>query len=218
MTHYPEDELQRQADIGDAHMDDGWSMDRIGDDLTEREQMIAEDRGPFIDEPDDQGLVGALVAQCGYLIGDLATVDNTALLVDQSREDLATTIRDLDKMLQLIGTVRDDVAQALALLMEKDLEIISGMGVERSRALRTEWNKDGATRAVRFAIIERWVPSGTAEDLRKSRCQLVDRVLADVATAYSTTPKVNGLKALQIDPNEFRATTRAERYTVKVTT
>lgn len=165
--------------------------------------------------PDEQALVGSILAQLGWAVDDLTTPDHVAILVDADREGLARTVAALDRDILLLATTRDEVAQALARLMEKDLELIAGMGVERSRALKTEWDRDGATRAVRFAIVERWASNGFTNERDRA---LVDRVLADVATAYSTTPKVNGLKALQIDPNEWRSTTRAERYTVRVTT
>jgi hypothetical protein len=200
-----------------AHQDD------IGAEMNERENFLADwdqpnrqrwaktDEAPIDMEPTEQALVGALLAQLGWTTDDLSTPDNVAVLVDDDREGLAKTVAQLDHVILLLATVRDEAAQTLAGLMEKDLELIAGMGVERSRTTRTEWDRDGAWRAVRFAIVERWAPLPGAP-------ALVDRVLADVATAYSTTPKVTGLKALGIDANEYRATTRSERYTIKVTT
>lgn len=197
----------------------------IGTEINERELMAEVAAAPIVPgwvpmnsrapeiEPDRQALVGAIVAQCGWNIDDLAEPANVTTLIDDTREGLATNIAKLDRMLLLLGTIRDEVAQTLANLMEDDHEAIAGLSVERSRGLKTEWDRDGTWRAVRFAIVERWatgaVASGTPE--------MVDRVLADVKTAHNAlSPSVNGLKALQINPDEFRSTTRSPRWQVKV--
>jgi len=168
-----------------------------------------------LDEPDDLALVGAIVARCGWEIDDLATPAHVATLVDQDREGLARTVRDIDKMLLLLGTIRDEAAQALAAMMVDDHEAIAGLSVSRSRSIKTEWDRDGTWRAVRGTIVDRWARDGEAVDTGKA--ELIDRALADVKTAHNAlTPSVTGLKALAIDANEYRSTTRSDRFSVTV--
>lgn len=162
------------------------------------------------EEPSDIWLVGAIMARIGWEVDDLATPDHVAVLVDQTREDLAPLIRDIDKVLLLLGTVRDEVAQSLARLMEDDEEPIAGMIVSRSRSDKVEWDKDGCWRASRHNIYDRWARAD------KDRVELIDRTLADIETAFAITPRVGGLKAIGVNPHEFRAVTRGTRYSVKV--
>lgn len=197
----------------------------IGTEINERELMAEVAAAPIVPgwvpmnsrapeiEPDRQALVGAIVAQCGWNIDDLAEPANVTTLIDDTREGLATTISKLDRMLLLLGTIRDEVAQTIAGLMEKDVEAIAGLAVERSRYLKTDWDKDGAWRATRFAIVERWASGAVATGTPA----MVDRVLADISAAYSMTPKVTGLRAIGVEADEYRATSRSPRWTVKVT-
>lgn len=166
-----------------------------------------------LDEPDDLALVGAIVARCGWEIDDLATPAHVATLVDQDREGLARTVRDIDKMLLLLGTIRDEAAQALAGMMVDDHEAIAGLSVSRSRSIKTEWDRDGTWRAVRGAIVaSRAMRDGEVDP---HDAELVERVMHDVKTAHNAlTPSVTGLKALDIEPNEYRSTTRSDRYTL----
>lgn len=189
--------------------------------------LMHEDRRPpastrevgneLIDEPDDNALVGALLAQAGYAIEDLAQPSNVTILVDSPREQLAQDIHRIDHLLLLLGAIRDEAAQCLANLMEAKLESIGGHAVERTRSDKVEWDKDGAWMQVRGALIDRWALGGGDDVYAPERIQLIDRTLADIATVYTTrTPTVSGLKALQINPYELRATTPATRWQVKV--
>lgn len=170
-----------------------------------------------MDEPTEEALAGALFAQVGWLVDDLAIPDTVALLIDTDREGLAKTVHKLDHILQLVGTIRDEAAQALAGLMEGKLELIADLAVERNRFDKTEWDKDSAWRQVRAAMIDRWA-IGIGGAAASERIKLVDRVMTDIAGVYTNrTPTVAGLKHLDINPYELRSTTPATRWTVKVT-
>lgn len=171
-----------------------------------------------MDEPTEEALAGALFAQVGWLVDDLAVPDTVALLIDTDREGLAKTVHKLDHILQLVGTIRDEAAQALAGLMEGKLELIADLAVERNRFDKTEWDKDGAWRALRAAILDRWARKAGHDALDPERAEVVERVMTDIAGVYTNrTPTVAGLKHLNINPYELRSTTPATRWTVKVT-
>jgi len=163
------------------------------------------------EEPDDQALVGALLAQAGYVVEDLCQVDKVAILCDTDRDTLAQSLHFLDRILENLITARDDVAQSLANLMEDELELIGGHTVKRTRSVKTEWDKDGAWRAARANIIDRWA------SLQTEKIELVDRVMTDIDVGFSMTPRVTGLKAIGVNGYEYRATTPATRWSVKVT-
>jgi len=185
--------------------------DDIGAEANEREVQ-------WLDvEPDDEAVIGALLAECNYLVTDLCQPDRVAVLADASRDDLARTCATIDDMVNLLATARDDCAQQLAHLMEDDTEAIAGLSVTRTRSTKTEWDKEHVYKAVRGVVIDRWITSRTTDpDRMREQFELIDRTFADMATAFSFTPLVTGLKALTINPNEFRATTRSERWSVKV--
>lgn len=180
----------------------------IGTEINERELFAI----PPDIEPDRQALVGAIVAQCGWNIDDLAEPANVTTLIDDTREGLATNIAKLDRMLLLLGTIRDEVARTLAGLMEDDQEAIAGMMVIRSRSDRVEWDKDGCWRAAKCSIVDRWATGAIAAGTP----QMVERVLDDINTAFAVTPRVGGLKAIGVNPHEYRAVTRGTHYSVKV--
>jgi hypothetical protein len=180
------------------------AQDDIGAEMRERELAA---------EPDDEALVGALFAQIGWLVHDLASPVNAAVLLDTDRDGLATTIHALDGMLLMLGTIRDEAAKALASLMEANTEAIAGFAVTRTRSDKVEWNKDRAWTAARHAIVDRLAINGGALDVVKA--ELIERTMKDVATGFSVTPKVTGLDALGVNAHEFRSTTPG-RYNVKV--
>ena len=202
--------------------------DDIGEEMNDRE-LFGEDAArlagqlkdqivrPEEDVPDD-AIVGSLFAECGYLIDDLAEPEHVTVLLDCGREGLVETLASLDHMLLLLGTIRDEAAQLLAGLMEGDVESINGRAVTRSRSGdKTEWDRDGAFRAVRFAIID---DLGLSADgsLKQIEARLIERALEKMRAAGSWTPLVAGLKALNVNPNEWRAVTRGTRWNVKVAT
>lgn len=196
----------------------------IGDDINERELDALERMEMGIDrtEPDDDGptaeaLAGALFAQLGYIVADIGEAENMAVVVDGDRETLALDLHKLDNALQQLGVIRDEIAQALAALMESELEAIAGFAVKRTKSDKVEWDRETAWRQVRAAIIDRWGIGGD-DEFGRQVIQVIDRTLADVHTVYTTlNPTVKGLQALAVNPYDLRATTPATRWTVKVT-
>ena len=186
-------------------MSDG--QDDIGTEMNEREL-----RDVALDEPADSEMIGMLVAEIGYLADDLAQPAKVKVMIDEDREYQVDTLVLLDKALLLLNTIRDEVAQALAGMMEEDVAAINGHAVTRSRSGdKVEWDKDGAWRAVKFAIIDELVSSRDHE-----HALLVERTMAKVKTAGGFSPLVNGLKALGVDAWEYRAVSRGTRFNVKV--
>lgn len=164
----------------------------------------------------DEMLVGALVAEAKCVIDDMARPDHVKVLIDTTREELATTLLDLDKMLQLLGTIRDEVAQSLGNMMESEAESIAGLSVTRTRSGdKTEWDRSGARTAVRLALIDRWARDGDTVD--RVKVDVIERVSIDMALVYpSANPTVGGLQAVGVNPYDYRAVTTGTRWAVKV--
>lgn len=183
--------------------------DDVGAEIAEREKFA-----PI--ELTDEMMVGALMAEAKAAIDDLAEPAHTAVLVNDGRVGLAISVRDLDKMLLLLGTIRDEVAQTLGGLMESDAESIAGLAVTRQPSGdKTEWDRKGARTAVRLAMIDRWARDG--DDVDKVKVDVIERVSVDMALVYpSANPTVGGLQAVGVNPYDYRAVTKGTRWAVKV--
>lgn len=236
---------QDQVDIGDdinerELRDDTFEVGDAGFDINERElrfrdlpnepkpvmrdfvaELVALQPEPVnapgdLDEPDAQALAGALFAQLGYVVADIGDAETMAVIVDGDLDTLALDLHKLDNALQQLGTIRDEIAQALAAQMDKDLEAIAGFAVQRTKNDKVEWDRAAALRHVRSAILDRWARSDG--EIEPALGELVDRVLTDIQAVYTTlNPTVKGLQALAVNPYELRSTTPATRWTVTVT-
>lgn len=199
-----------------SDMQDQQHADDIGDQINEMEVAAWHDVAPVPVVLTDEMMVGALIAEAKCVIDDLSQPEHVKVLVDTTREELATSLHDLDRMLQLLGVIRDEVAQTLAGLMEADAESIAGLAVTRQPSGdKTEWDRSAARVAVRMALIDRWARAG--DEVDPIKVDVIERVSVDMALVYpSANPTVNGLQALGVNPYDYRAVTKGTRWAVKV--
>jgi hypothetical protein len=130
-------------------------------------------------------------------------------LTDATREDLAIILHHLSATSRTLADLASLASTELAGLMEGNEEQVGRFHLKRTRTMKTEWDSAGWRQAAIDAAIPQLALNPETGEIVPSLKMAVGNAMrvAFRCITPSTAPSVTGLRALEIEPGDYRATT-----------